>query len=1433
LYFRNAQHCSFGAVILLMKTPSMNKNLLFPDYLFEVSWEVCNKVGGIHTVVATKAVTLVNELQNNLILIGPDLIKDDSGGNHEFIEDPQLFSTWKKHAESEGLFFKVGRWNINAHPIAISLNFSNHFTEKDKVFFELWEKYKLDSLPGQWDYIEPALFGYVAGKVIESFIKYNLTTYDRIIAHFHEWMTGSGILYLKDRLPQVGTIFTTHATAVGRSLAGNNRPLYRELKQFNAEEVAKEFNILSKQSAERLSAQHADAFTTVSGITAQECEQFLQKAVDVITPNGFEDTFVPSGEEFNNRRSEARKKLLGVAELMCMDCCEDDVFMVATSGRYEFKNKGIDLFIDALGQLNRSETLKKPILAFLLIPANHYGPRKDLLNKNPEFSDILGSRYLTHNLHDAEWDPILNRIREAGLNNLPDDKVKVLFVPSYLNGYDGIFNVPYYDLLIGLDLTVFASYYEPWGYTPLESIAFSVPTITTTLAGFGLWINSECPGATKCVDVINRNDDNDTEVIQNLVHSILEKTALSTEEMQEARTRAFEISRRVLWKTLFIYYRQAYDVALQKVARRIDLFVKIEERPSEVVQEYVEPAESKPTWKRLIVKSKLPDKLSRLNELTMNLWWTWDDEAQELFESIDPELWIKCDQNPAIIFEQTRYSRLLELSENHEFTEKLNRVYTRFEAYMKPEPHLFKGKLAYFSMEYGFHASLKIYSGGLGILAGDYLKEASDQNIPLIGIGLLYRYGYFSQIITTRGEQQAHYDFQHFSKLPITPARDSHGNFLTVMIVMPGRNLFARIWEVKVGRVSLYLLDTDFDANHEEDRNVTHTLYGGNNENRLKQELLLGIGGIRALEAMGIEPDLFHSNEGHSAFIGLERMRRYIQHNNLTFSEAKEIVRSSTLFTTHTPVPAGHDEFEEDLMRRYIGHYPERLKISWNDLMGLGRSGIHAYHEKFNMSFLAAHLSQEVNGVSMLHGSVTQHMFSRLYPGYLPEELHIGYVTNGVHYDTWTAKSWKKLYRENFGTGFEQNLHQTDYWSKIYDVPDNLVWNTKQQLRARLVQTIKDRFKENWVKRHEDPRRIVAINHTLSEKALTICFARRFATYKRAHLLFRNPDRLAQILNMPGKPVQIIFAGKAHPNDRAGQDLIRMIVEISKRPEFLGKIVFMQNYDMSLAKILVQGADIWLNTPTRPLEASGTSGEKAVMNGTLHFSVLDGWWVEGYMPDAGWALTNEATYEDPGLQDDLDAEIIYSMLEQEIIPLFYERDNNDVPVNWVKMMKNSIAGIAPRFVTTRMLNDYIRIFYNKLFSRSKRMAEEDFELIKRVSSWKKRMKRAWKNIRVLECTAFANGNELHEMDHPYEAHVVLDLNEISPSDVGVELIATENGERLVSVHEFELDKTSVDKAHYSAQITIDQPGTFSYGIRVYPKNDILPHRQDMNLITWI
>lgn len=1411
----------------------MSTSTMKPDFLFEVSWEICNKVGGIHTVVATKSVSVKADMGDNYIVIGPDLVRDE-GENPEFDADDSLFKQWQEQAAKEGLRIKVGRWKIPSSPVAILLDFSDFFSHKDYIFSKLWEQYKLDSLSGQWDYVESALFGYACGQLIESFIKFNTTNETKVVAQFHEWMTGSGILYLKKNLPQVATAFTTHATVMGRSLAGNNRPLYGKMESYNPEETARELNIKAKQSLERLAAKEADAFTTVSDITSRECHYFLGKPVDFITPNGFEDTIVPKEPEFSEKREIARKKLLKTAGTLLAEELPRNTFIVATSGRYEYRNKGIDLFIDSLKKLQESDELDRPLLAYFLVPANHYGARKELQAAMESGESCeCGLRYMTHYLHDPEWDPILNALKKHKLVNNKEDKVKVIFVPSYLNGNDGIFNLPYYDLLIGCDQTVFASYYEPWGYTPLESLAFHVPTVTTTLAGFGLWSKNESKGPSDGVAVIERTDYNDSEVSEAIKREIFRNYKLSPQETDIVRKNAFQTSQTALWRTLVFYYRQAYSIALENALKRPDKFVKIEEKQDEKVYTEIRPLSNEPQWKRIIVKTTLPEELKKFREITENIWWTWDDEAQELMEVINPEKWRSADYNPYVLAENVSYTRFEELSKDETYVSKLNNVYKRFQEYMEGKKELSKPQIAYFSMEYGFHDCLKLYSGGLGILAGDYLKEASDAKVNIVAVGLLYRYGYFSQVITNRGEQQATYDYQHFSKLPVHPVRNEDGEFMKVKVMLPGRPLHARLWYIEVGRIRLYLLDADIEENNSDDRFITHQLYGGDNENRLKQEILLGIGGIRALDMLGYKPDLYHSNEGHSAFIGLERIHKLMRDEQLAFSEAEEIVRSTTLFTTHTPVPAGHDHFDEDLLRKYQGQLPSRIRLSWEEFMALGRSNPNDWGEKFNMSYLAAHMAQNVNGVSMLHGEVTKDMFVNLWPGYLPQELHISYVTNGVHWSTWTSPHWKEVYNELFEGNFTDNQLDKSKWEKIYDIDDKRIWDIKQALRTRLINTIKTRFNENIVHSHEDPRTIVAINDQLSDKALTIVFARRFATYKRAHLLFRNLDRLAKMVNNPKQPLQFIFAGKAHPRDKAGQDLIKMIVDISKRPEFLGKILFLPGYSIELAKHLVSGADIWLNTPTRPLEASGTSGEKAVMNGTLHFSVLDGWWVEGYKKDAGWALRAERTYENQDFQDDLDAEIIYSIFENEILPAFYDRDERGVSKKWVSFIKNTIAGVSPKFTTRRMITDYIERFYEPQYKRSAEICNNEYEIIKDIARWKRQITHSWQNLEVLDVKLLERNTETIETGNSYKGEVVLNLNKIDPANVGVELVVSENYRDLISRQEFELQEGSNGKATYALDVSINKPGTFQYGIRVFPKHELLPHRQDFGMLQWI
>jgi phosphorylase/glycogen(starch) synthase len=1415
----------------------MSTSLKKPDYLFEVSWEVCNKVGGIYTVISTKALTLVDELGSNYILIGPDVWRD-AAVNPEFVEDKKIFKSWRDKAAEEGLRIKVGRWNIAGNPIAIIVDFTPCIGQKDAIFSAFWETYKLDSLSGQWDYVEPSLFGYAAAKVIESFIRFNLSVREKVVAQFHEWMTGSGLLYLNTNHPEVATIFTTHATVLGRAIAGNNQALYGGLNQFNADAKASEFNVVAKQSLEKNAALFADSFTTVSGITDSECAKFLEKPVDVVTPNGFEDTFVPANDIFESARVRARSKLIEVSEALTNSKISDNTLFVAIGGRYEFKNKGIDLFIDSFGQLNNQAELDRPIVAFILIPANHYGARKDLINKlKGEESNPCEGCILTHNLHYAENDSILKRIQENGLTNQPNCKVKVVFVPSYLNGDDGIFNMSYYDLLIGFDLTVFPSYYEPWGYTPLESLAFHVPTITTSLAGFGLWVKEQFKDPGNGITVIERTDSNDIEVVQAIVQSTLEIARLSKEGMALAREKAFQISRTALWKNLIDYYYKAYDIALQKAGKRSLTLIEPEKIDTLTTSEKITVANA-PVWKRFLVQKNIPEKLGALEELSKNLWWCWNNDAIDLFRSIDPELWARSEENPIVFFDMISFDKFLKLERDKIFTKKLEDVYNRFNEYMNRPKRENRPKVAYFSMEFGLHDSIKLYSGGLGVLAGDYLKEASDANNDIVGVGLLYRFGFFKQVISSHGDQIAQYEAQRLSKTPALPVRDANGKWVSIHIVLPGRTLVARVWRVNVGQVPLFLLDTDFEENIEQDRSITHHLYGGDWENRFKQELLLGIGGIRTLDILGIKANLYHCNEGHAAFIGIERLRKYIMDENLTFDEAMEIVRASQLFTTHTPVPAGHDAFDENMVRTYIGHYPARLKISWRKFMALGKANPDDPNEKFSMSFLAANLSQEVNGVSELHGRVSREIFHEMYKGYNPEELHIGYVTNGVHLPTWTAKAWMELYETTFGEEFFTNQIKKETWQKIFEVPDSTIWKIRNHQRQVLLDVIKERLKETGVKRLENPKMIVEMSEKLNKHTLTIGFARRFATYKRAHLLFSDLDRLSKIVNNSAMPVQFLFAGKAHPHDKAGQDLIKMIAEMSKRPEFIGKIIFLPNYEIKLAKAMVQGVDIWLNTPTRPLEASGTSGEKAVMNGVLHLSVLDGWWAEGYKEGAGWALPEENTYDNAEYQDQLDAETLYSLIENEITPLFYFRDQDGLPSGWIKYIKNSIAYVASNFTMCRQLTDYEDRYYSKLFERSQRMQQNDYNLAKELAAWKKRVRSSWESIEIVSAKQLDISHEAVILGQDYSGEIVLDLNELSPEDIGVELViadlvGVENKPVISYTQEFDLIKVEQRFAYYKIHITPKRPGVFELGVRIFPKHPELPHRQDFNYLKWV
>ena len=842
-----------------------------------------------------------------------------------------------------------------------------------------------------------------------------------------------------------------------------------------------------------------------------------------------------------------------------------------------------------------------------------------------------------------------------------------------------------------------------------------------------------------------------------------------------------------------------------------------------------------PQWKDLIVKSSLPEKLKCLDEIAHNMWWVWNYEARDLFRDLDPELYHEVKHNPVMLLERLTFARKEAIIKDKTLMKRINSVYDMFRSYMDVEPDANRPSVAYFCMEYGIHSALKIYSGGLGMLAGDYVKEASDSNVDMCAVGFLYRFGYFTQSLNMEGQQIANYETQNFSSLPIERQLDKNGNPLVIDVPYNNYQVHAYVWRVNVGRVKLYLLDTDNEMNSEYDKPITHALYGGDWENRLKQEILLGIGGMLLLKKLGIKKDIYHCNEGHAAFCNLQRLVDYIEEDGLSFNQALELVRASGLYTVHTPVPAGHDYFDEGLFGKYMGSYPQRLGISWDEFIGMGRINPNDHGEKFCMSTFACNTCQEVNGVSMLHGWVSQKMFAPIWSGYFPQENHVGYVTNGVHFPTWCATEWRSLYAKYFDEKHMGDQSNEEIWHGIYNCPDEEIWKTRLTLKMKLFEYIQQQFRETWLKKQGDPQRVVKLMGRINPNSLVIGFCRRFATYKRAHLLFTDLDRLSKIVNNPERPVIFLFAGKAHPADGAGQGLIKKIFEISQRPEFIGKVIFLEDYDFLLARRLVSGVDIWMNTPTRPLEASGTSGEKAEMNGVVNLSVKDGWWLEGYREGAGWALTEKRTYQNQEYQDQLDAATIYNLLENEIVPLYFDKDKKGISKGWIKVIKNSIAQIAPHYTMKRQLDDYYNKFYIKQAKRFKEIAKDNYRLAKEIAQWKEAVAERWDSINVVSSSwNFPAGGIVAGSE--YTIRYV--INEQGLDDaVGLEKVnvyTNKDGEECVySVEPLQLTGRDGNNYIFEAKLAPTQFGQYKSAIRMYPRNKLLPHRQDFCYVKWL
>ena len=838
------------------------------------------------------------------------------------------------------------------------------------------------------------------------------------------------------------------------------------------------------------------------------------------------------------------------------------------------------------------------------------------------------------------------------------------------------------------------------------------------------------------------------------------------------------------------------------------------------------------------VKPKLPNPLKPLEEIARNLWPSWNFDAIELFIRLDYDIWMQSQQSPVRTLGMVSQERLAEIAKDDSYLAALQETYNRFLHYKKGDTW-YRGSrkdvVAYFSMEYGMDVSLPIYSGGLGILSGDHMKTSSDMGLPLVGIGLLYRQGYFSQYLNADGFQQESYPENDWYNMPVELKTNKAGESIKISVEMAGRMVVAQIWEVKVGRSSLYLLDTNIPENAQDIRNITAALYGGDKETRMQQEILLGIGGIRALRALGINPAATHMNEGHSAFLGLERIRELMLDKHFNFDEAREAVWPTNIFTTHTPVPAGNERFDIGLMEKYFNTWPQLLGIAWRDFLSLGRERPYDDHEPFCMTVLALKLAAYANGVARLHGVVSRTMWRNLWPGLPLDEIPISHVTNGVHPRTWVSSNMSELLMRYFGPHFDEEPTDLSIWNRMDRISDEELWRTHERRRERLVVFARDRIREQYKRTGAEERRIRLAEDALSPYALTLCFARRFATYKRGNLLLRDPERLLKLVRDNDQPIQLIFAGKAHPNDMPGKELIREIVHFAEKYEVSSRIVFIENYDISVAKYLTSGGDVWLNTPRRPLEASGTSGMKAAMNGVLNCSVMDGWWDEAYNAEVGWAIGRGEEYTDTNLQDEIESKALYDLLEREIIPLFYQRGRDGLPREWIKRMKTCMREIGQSMSSHRMLMDYSNKFYFPALKNYRRIIKDDYQESKALAAYLSKLRQSWDSIKISNIES--NAKPVMQRGDFLTVTVRIELGSLIPDEVLVELYhgsVSNQSADIQKARRAEMKAVGKEGTAYKYQVKIECEDTGFQGhtVRILPKHTALVHPYRSGFIKW-
>lgn len=1390
--------------------------------LFEISWEVGHKVGGIHTVVTTKARSLAEHFAKTggeHVMVGPWLL-DHRDAEAGVIDEPR-YEDFVAACRRRGLPVRVGRWDIPGRPLTILVEFSSLYERKDELLADLWAKHRVDSLFGDWGYLEPVLFGLAAAEVVELWWHEVARGHGRGVVQAHEWMTGSALLHALDHVPELGTVFTTHATVLGRGASELAQLPVDALGDDTPEELAERLNRRAPHSMEGVAARKADVFTAVSELASEESRLFHDRAADPVVPNGI-DAVVLAERVGDTTPEQSRAALLDLASRFLGEPLPDDTRLLAAGARYEFHNKGLDVVLDALARLPEDGP---PVVLFLLVPAGNSGLRKELVARlatdaPPSADDLrppLGISLQT--LFDLD-DPIATRCAELGLTNAHGSRVRIVHWADYVEPGDGLLDRTYEAVLSGTDLTLFPSLYEPWGYTPLESLALGVPTVSTDCAGFALWARDRGFGEADGLFVLSRAHRTDEEVTAELF-DVVRRVVVGETEFTAESCRA--VAAAASWTDLVGHHLDAVERAAQAGAARRHGSRAPSFRALRRVAGDREGARAEPRLFELEVATRIPRRLDGLVELAWNWCWIWNPDAWALFEQVDPVRWSSCRHDPLVMLHGVDPEALTERLADEDYLTRLDRVVERTRAYLAeraPASDVTPDRpVAYVCAEYGLHESLPLYSGGLGVLAGDHLRSASDLGIPLVAVGLLYRGGYMRQELVGGVTQVDTADGFDPDRTALTLVRDDHGDPVEVRVQLPGAPVRLRIWRADVGRVPLYLLDSDVEGNRAEHRELTARLYAGDHEHRLRQELVLGIGGARALSAVGIEPSVFHVNEGHGAFVALERVRALLRETDLTFDECRGVVRSTTVFTTHTPVAAGHDAFGEELMRRHFADVQSWLGIEWDEFLALGASAREP--GRFSMTGLAFRFAHAVNGVSAKHAEVSQELLRAYCPQLLAGEVPVFHVTNGVHLSQWTAPEIVEL------LGAEPGRPLGDAFRRAEELDALDLWKTRERQRARFRVELESRLRRTFARRNDDPAVLEEVVDALVPDALVIGFARRFATYKRAALLLRDPDRLERILSDPERPVRIYFAGKAHPRDKQGQALLAELGTLARTDRFRGRLVVLQGYDIELARLLLHGVDVWLNTPRPPMEASGTSGMKASANGALNLSVADGWWLEGYDGTNGWCIGDPqgVGYRefDPEVLDSLHAADLYRLLETEVVPSFFDRDADGLPQRWLQMVRRSMATVPPQFDTQRMVAQYDELAYRPLARAHAELRPNRYARTSELWADRHRTRRALHQVRIRDLTV-GDTSRLRSGD-ALEARATVDLGPLDVQDVAVELVfGRRNGDdglRDLRIVRLAAAGVTGDGAHtFTGSLDLPTPGDFGYAVRVRPtRND--------------